>query len=360
MSKTLYIHIGHYKTGTTALQIFFDEETELLTEAGVEYPRVRFYYSKHSDFAFSILRAAGVEKMMYDYTNPTPPQEMWDELYAHIRESTFDTTLISSEEFIRLGQFDRSREILKQMLARKPDDLEIKVVAYLRSPGAHLRSWYNQLIKMNHPVPDLNAAVMGEIEEIHYDYRHALEPWVEALGAENVIVRPYRHDRKNPAALHQDFMKIFGVDLPARRVRHTTDPNPRLDDRVIELVRMMQNSKFPRPTINAILSQADLYFAQQDEQVVRKPDQMAAARAAAAEGLDWLAELPGGAPHAEHFRRNLPQPVDPAEVELYTMIGFVFSELILLRQRINRMNPEDMTERVSRLEKQLTEISAKI
>lgn len=360
MSKTLFIHIGHYKTGTTSLQIFFDEESELLAEAGIEYSRIRFYFSKHSDFAFSILRAAGVEKMLYDYDDPTPPQKMWDNLYAHAMQSPLPYTLISSEELIRLSQFEGTRDILKQMLARRPEGLEIKVIVYLRSPGAHLRSWYNQLIKMGYPVPDLNSAMMGEIEDIHYNYRHALEPWVEALGVENVIIRPYRYNRKNPAALHQDFMQIFGFDLPARRVRKIEDPNPRLDDRVIELVRVMQNAQIPRPTIDAILKQADLYFAQQDARIKRRSDGMAEARKAANAGLDWLAGLPDGAAHAERFRRNLPKPEDQAVVDLHTMLGFVFTEVLQLRQRLNRLDQDDVIERIGQIERQLAEIGAKV
>lgn len=360
MTKTLYIHIGHYKTGTTALQRFFEEEPEILAEAGIEYSGIRIYYSKHSDLAFSILRAAGIEKMMFDYDDETPPQQMWDNLFAHVLKSPQPNTLISSEELIRLSEYDSTREILKEMLARRPEEIEVKVIVYLRAPGAHLRSWYNQLIKMDYPVADLNAAVMGDIEKVHYDYRHALEPWAEAVGPENMILRPYRYDRKNPAALHQDFMKIFGLDLPARRVRITEDPNPRLDDRVIEIVRMMQNANLPRPSIESIRKQADLYLAQQDQRVFRRSDRMATARAAAAAGLDWVAGLPGGAAHAEHFRRNLPQPMDSTDVDLYTMLGFVFSELIQLRQRINKMDPEDMTERVGALERQIAEIKAKL
>ena len=87
---------------------------------------------------------------------------------------------------------------------------------------------------------------------------------------------------------------------------------------------------------------------------------MATARAAATAGLDWIAELPGGQAHAEHFRRNLPQPMDQATVDSYTMLGFVFSELIQLRQRVNKMDPEEITDRVAELEKQITEIKAKL
>ena len=61
MPKTLFLHIGHYKTGTTALQIFLERNAKLLAASGFEYPNFWTHNSKHSAFAFSILRAAGVE-----------------------------------------------------------------------------------------------------------------------------------------------------------------------------------------------------------------------------------------------------------------------------------------------------------
>jgi len=238
MSKTLIIHIGHYKTGTTALQIFFNHQQKFMADSGIEYPDVWMHHAKHSAYAFSILRAAGVSKIMYDYSDPTPPQSMWDDLYARIKESPRDTVLISSEEFMRIGQFPKAQEILGEILARRPEGLKVKVIAYLREPSAHLQSWYNQLIKMNFQVAALDMAVNGDIESIHYDYQRALSAWVNILGGENVIIRPYLKDPANPAALHQDFMAALGVDLPDGLLKIKKDPNPRMEpienlDRVI-------------------------------------------------------------------------------------------------------------------------------
>ena len=351
MSKTLYIHIGHYKTGTTALQVFFEEASAYLARQGIEYPRLRYDRSKHSELAFAILLAAGVEKLMYKYRKPVAPGVMWDELYEHVMKSEFPKTLISSEEMIRLGQFDRSREILADMLARRPEGLEIKAIVYLRPPAAHLRSWHNQLIKINqYPVPDFNTALAGDIEEIHFDYRRALEPWIEALGSENVIIRPYRYDPDNRAALHQDFMKLLGVDLPARAVRQVFDANPRIDDRVIDLIRQMQVAEFPQPTINAILRQAEIYLAAQDAVAPREQGNIKQMRESTLEGLDWLAQQEGAADMAERFREDLPVAQARNRIDLGTMVGFVFFELINLRQRINRLDPEDMRIRLDRLE----------
>lgn len=351
MSKTLIIHIGHYKTGTTALQIFFNKRTGFLARAGIQYPDVWMHHAKHSAFAFSILRTAGVGKIMYDYTDPTPPQEMWDHLYQHIEQSPHETVLISSEELMRMGQFPAATEILRQVLEQRPDGLTVKAIAYLREPGAHLQAWYNQLIKMNFQVADLAQAVNGDIEDIHFNYQRALSPWVDILGAENVIIRPYLKDPANPAALHQDFMGTLGVTLPDDLLNIQNDPNPRLDDRLIELMRLMRNMDIPRPRMSSLRTRALAYLEMQDRLVVRQGSGMARAAALAQSGLDWLAELPGNHVDIESFAHNLPEPVSQEKTDQTLLLGFVLSEVLQLRQNYNKFNLPDIMQRLETLER---------
>ena len=81
MQKTLYIHIGHYKTGTTALQVFASRHQAMLAEThGLDYPSVRIHNAKHSGYAFALYKAAGVETLMHGYSDPTPPEPIWAEL----------------------------------------------------------------------------------------------------------------------------------------------------------------------------------------------------------------------------------------------------------------------------------------
>ena len=353
MSKTLFLHIGHYKTGTTALQIFLERSTRLLKASKFEYPDIYKHHSKHSAFAFSILRAAGVEKIMFDYSNPTPPQAMWGTLFDHIRSSRLQNALISSEEFMRIGQFPKAADILQDILDNRPPDLNVKAIVYLRAPGSHVASWHNQLIKMNFPVADLNAALDGDIEDIHFDYRRALEPWMTILGRDNVIIRPYAHNLDTPTALHYDLCKSVGIKAAEGEIQVTKDPNPRFDDRVTELVRLMQNMKFPRATINAIRNQVVAYLAAQDAVRYGGNDGVSKARAQAKDALSWLSEIPDCPLPLDDFATSLPTAPDPETINAQLLVGFVYSELIQLRQRVNNYNVTELETRVAALEAKL-------
>jgi hypothetical protein len=358
MKKTLYIHIGHYKTGTTALQIFFGRNTEFLATHDIEYPRVHYHNAKHSAYAFAILRDAGVTKLMHGYNHPMPPDVMWTELFEHVRASPMSAVLISSEEFIRVGEFDQACEKLAEIAALAPD-LDIRIIAYLRAPAPHLRSWYNQLVKMGFHVPDFATAIQTEIETIHSDYARALTPWCEAFGAENVNIRQYRSDPDNPNFLLQDFMSVLGVTLDGDAPSLGRDPNPRLDDRVIDLVRLMQNMEFPPGSIDTIRQQALKYLEFQDRFAAAHARDREALHAAAQAGVDWLAEAPNCNIDPGSFSGRLPDP-DPQETTQSTLLlGFVFSELITLRQRVNTFRHAQMADKIKVLEARIDALEAR-
>lgn len=356
MQKTLLLHIGHYKTGTTALQIFFSQAGKFLKRHGIEYPDICTHNAKHSALAFAILRAAGVEKLMYDYRDPTPPAALWAPLYERAMSSPAATILISSEEFMRIGEFPKAQEILRAVIGQRPEGLDVKAIAYLRPPQAHLHSWFNQLVKMNFPMPDFETALGDEIERIHYDYRRAFAPWIDILGPDNVTVRPYVKDRARPDALHRDFLATLGVDLPEGEVKLETDPNPRLDDRVVDLVRLMQNIGYPRPTVNSVRTQAEKYL--QAEDALTPPrvraETLAAVRTATRAGLEWLGTQSSASVPVEDYAQALPEGPPAALREANLVTGFVLSELIQLRQRVNRMNLGEIEARLAALEAQLS------
>lgn len=364
MSRQLLIHIGHYKTGTTALQVFCERNQGRLRRAGLAYGQGLRRLSKHSAYAFSILRAAGVERLMHGYARPEPPAALWQDLYREVLEGPAPATLISSEEFIRVGEFPRAARILAELVAGRPAGVEIRAIVYLRAPGPHLWSWYNQLVKLGEPLPDFETALADPargFETIHYDYRRALAPWVETLGPGGVILRPYLKAPGDPGALPRDFLAALGIDLPGPPPRPEADPNPRLDDRMVELLRLARNAGLPGPAQGTIRSAAEAYLARQDAVAGDAPGEtpapgaaLAAARAAAVAGLDWLDGLPGGGLPGD-FARDLPAPRPGQAAETALMLGFLLQELVRLRQRVRQLESGDLDSRIAALERRLAE-----
>ena len=351
--KTLKIHIGHFKTGTTALQVFCSRHPDMLAAQGIEYPTtLRHHNAKHSAFAFALYRAAGVETLMHGYADPIAPEDMWRELFDHVRASKHPVTLISSEEFMRVGAHPEAERRLAGIIRDQAEGIRIQIIAYLRPPQSHLRSWFNQLVKMNQKVPDFNSA-LGEIEPVHYDYAAAIRPWSAIFGRENVMLRRYPDRFEHPGDLVEDFLTALGVTRPAHVPLPEGDPNPRLDDRIIDTLRLMQNLGLPRHMINTVRDQASVYVEMQDQYGAEGLPAVARARAAAAEGIAALPDLAEASFDLADLGQALPEPEEAERVVDRMMAGFVLSELLALRRRLNRMKLTELVERVDRLEGRL-------
>lgn len=353
MNKTLYLHIGHYKTGTTALQVFMEDNPKFLARNGLAYAKTRQHLSKHSILAFSLYKSAGVKSLMHGYNHPDTPEQIWAELFDEVRRSSARAVIASSEELIRLGNFPKAVQLLKQ-IAAKAGDIDIRVIAYLRPVDSHLRSWYNQLVKMGIKTPGFDDAVSRFIEPVHYDYGLALKPWVDIFGAEAVTLRPYRPSSRGDDSLYQDFLSLFGLTLPNHGVQlPLLDPNPRMDDRMVEMVRMMQNADIPRDVIKWTTIRTHEFYEKETAGVV--PADAASfrnVRQRALDGLDQLRDLPGSTLDLELLRASLPEAGGAAEGDGWLMAGLLLNELQFLRQRTIRENAE-ITERLRLLEKAL-------
>lgn len=335
MKKHLFIHVGHYKTGTTALQDFFVRNVTYLKIHGFEYPSVLLEYNKHSLLAFAMLREGGVEKLMHGYNNPVSSGEFWRELADHVRGSAFPNTLVSTEELIRIGELDDASDRLS-MVAGLLKEIDVKIIIYLRNPQSHLASWHNQLIKMGIPVSDLATAVCrGEIESIHTDFAKAVRPWVRCFGADNVILRDYDKARIGHTGIIQDFLGIIGVPFSDDLDIAESDPNPRLDDRASELVRLIQNAGIPPLMIKALVGRFAEYLAAQDIPSDRHPTSFQEVRNTIGASLESLKIHPNSNLDIEAFRARLPRLEAPDADHWQLTAGFLLNEILLLRRQMN-------------------------
>lgn len=341
MRKTLFIHIGHYKTGTTALQGFLGQNRKFLERNKLNYAPTRIHLSKHSCFAFSLYRAVGVKSLMHGYNKPDTPETVWAELFDHVRRCSQRQVIISSEELMRLGTYPRASALLKAIVATAPD-IDIRIIAYLRAPEEHVRSWYNQLVKMGIKVPDFNTALCSFIEPVHYDYAKALQPWIEIFGPEAVILRPYDATSRRDDSLYKDFLSIFGLDLPTRGIKlPQKDPNPRMDDRLVEMTRVMQNSGVPKDVVNWTGDRAKKYYEDERANVAPVGDHaFDAVRQQVLDGLQALEGLPHNGVDLALFRTRLPEAETPELVMAWRIAGLVLNELHFLRRRMAESDAE--------------------
>lgn len=318
---------------------------------GVDYCRIFENQGKHSSLAFSILHAAGTKSLMHGYALKTSPEEQWAELFDYVRKSKKRRVVISTEEFARIGVLPDATQRLKTLIALAPQGINIRVIAYLRPPQEHLTSWYNQLVKMKIKTPNFNAMVSRFVEPIHFDYSAMLRPWIEACGAQNVIVHPYPGFGEDGRALYRDFLTTIGLDeLKINKLLLPDEElNPRQRDDTLEVVRLMQNANFPRNM--TAWTEARIYKHLQDQREIIPDTQRSfdAVVDRCVAGLDVLKDLPNSTVSRQQMVAKLPVPRSRRYVENTELQGVLMNEIYALRRRMDSQLAE-LYQRVAALE----------
>lgn len=217
--KTLYFHIGSPKTGTTTIQSFCADHRDILEEKGLCYPIMPFVYehkSKRRNGLF--LTSKYVKDGVRDKERE---KEIFHRGLSIIEKKfdTFDRVLLSDEGaysmFFRRNLYKTNGKMLVRWA--KEQNIQLKIIIYLRSQVDYAMSWYNQLVK--HSVSETLSCLTWEeyiktykryVALDYYSYLHILS---NVFGKENIILRRFDRAFFKNGSLVDDFMDIFGIEV---------------------------------------------------------------------------------------------------------------------------------------------------
>lgn len=211
--KTLYLHIGTPKTGTTSVQFFCKKNRELLYQRGIAYPLfatdgiINDTRNGHFLVEQHLLPDGGVDKK----TELAIVKERMGELHKIFGE--VDSILLSDE-----GLWHKLCGVKKKRLERLKKDADrngyqIKIIVYLRRQDTFLSSWWNQSIKMNGRAHNQTWEDFLKEDYLHLDYYNELEAMAKVVGKENIIVRRFDKKSFEKRSLFEDFFEILGITL---------------------------------------------------------------------------------------------------------------------------------------------------
>lgn len=204
--KTLYLHIGTNKTGTTTIQRFMAMNRQNLAKQGVFYPQKGSTSGgNHSMFARDLQRQSDGKIVTAG---------VWEAFLASVDASPLDCTVVSGEVFWSfkggMPYFKRLREDLQQHFDR------IRIICYLRRQDDYLRSCYLQAVKSGRSsrnFQDYKQAIALEKKRRAYDYHESLALWAEAFGQESLCIRPFERAQLHPDGLITDFCQQCDIDM---------------------------------------------------------------------------------------------------------------------------------------------------
>ena len=148
--KKLFIHIGRAKTGSSALQRFLATNKESLSLYGFKYADTGFFYDTHHPLSWALhkkvyLRGDGkywLRASKYA-VQEKEPKEYWKVLRNEIEKSTYNSFIISSEEFGVVIDLHLTAQLLAEYLT----GLDVKFIVYFRRQDEFLQSLYNEAVK---------------------------------------------------------------------------------------------------------------------------------------------------------------------------------------------------------------------
>ncbi|TNF36709.1 MAG: hypothetical protein EP312_00455 [Gammaproteobacteria bacterium] len=179
--KTLYLHIGTNKTGTTAIQDYLLRHRESLQAHSILFPlsgctRMGNHSPLARDLQESLLQGR--------------PAYKWENLLKEIRASQASRIVLSGEMFYALNK-DGFRRLVSDLKACFSD---IYVLCYIRRQDDYLRACYTQGVKMGRigeSFSEYRAGIIQRKKLKAYRYARSLKKWAKAFGEDRVIVRPF-------------------------------------------------------------------------------------------------------------------------------------------------------------------------
>ncbi len=222
--KTVYIHIGTPKTGTTSIQGFFAKNREAWRDKNVYYPEcfARFggikaaNHIKLSSSCCNLKYSSNLAKTFDIYTHQEQ-QHFYDELKKAFLEELSKAgpnidTIVCSNEHLSVQMFEKDDLFkLKSLFSDICDN--IKIIVYLRKQDAVTVSSYIQKLKTGYCKP----LVLEKLPAKWKDYYKLIKFWELTFGKGNVLPRIFAKDKFYEANLVLDFI-------------HTCNLSERMDD----------------------------------------------------------------------------------------------------------------------------------
>lgn len=184
----LYLHIGHFKTGTTSIQSTFRENAALLARHGV------FYFAEHRNHH-------PIARTMHRASWKKSDQRITDEFVAKAKASELPTALVSSETLQRLErkEIENCLQILRTVARR------VSVVLYVRHPVALATSAAHQGVRMGRPLAEIERSPRA------LALKSLITDWREVAGPENLIVRPFARPMLRNGDVIDDLLEVIGA-----------------------------------------------------------------------------------------------------------------------------------------------------
>ena len=230
--KTVYIHIGSPKTGTSALQLFLLKNRERLELLGLDYPA-------HKTDKNMIASGNGVVLAMALKNGQIQEAAK----VAEQLKKCIGTLILSSEYFMRLD-----KKYVFQLSELFPG---AKIIVYVRRQADGLMAAYAQRVKRRNEPRSIEEYLSEGNQDLFS--LACLEYYASAFGRDNVIVRPYEKTQFIGDNIFSDFLCQLGHQLSGEFWLPETRINTSYPRQLLEFKRILNHFRLEGNPFNEAL-----------------------------------------------------------------------------------------------------------
>ncbi|SMX43683.1 hypothetical protein [Actibacterium lipolyticum] len=207
--KTIYLHMGLHKTGTTSIQNWLLSNSDALLKTDLAFYQGRYIPSNHIEFALSSLRDEldAPIKRRVDLDRERLFEETKAQLELFLSKTRASRLIISNETI----SFIRDKTEMKRLRSIFPPNAAIVPIIFLRSKEEWLASFKQQMFKMglkestdpksctyfgsdtwllqHETLVDLVRRTFGEVKTVQYDGA-SLRQLFSTIGADIDVEEP--------------------------------------------------------------------------------------------------------------------------------------------------------------------------
>lgn len=250
--KTIYLHIGCEKTGTTSIQHFLTSNRKELELQGIAYPHLGLNETAHFNLVASINswqnKSDGVD---YYPNKEVNVEQEWSQFKQFYHTTECKTIILSAEHFSsRLKETGIHR--LKSELCKIDENLSVKIVLYIRRQDWFIESSYSTAIKAGR-TNLFEDFFKANLELTHrYDFNELIARWSDAFSAENIIVVDY-DEVIATQKLIPHFCNIVNADVTKLTLLDKIE-NPAWSPAILEFVRLSNSPRIKQQLGNQRLA----------------------------------------------------------------------------------------------------------
>lgn len=244
--KTLYLHIGMPKTGTTSIQNFLCQNRSVLEKNGFCYPDFGNMFPKYAGAANGLfmVKCFAEEMQLAQDTQ----EQLFREGMKRVQQlfGQYDNIIISNERIFR-ATYERRSSLWQELKeAGEKHGFSVKIILFLRRQDLYLASHYNQKVKLNirwdgnvgtktwEEYLKLPSAVKHSL-----DYYGRLEQIRAVLGKDAVIVRRFEKQHFYGGSLYSDFLHVLGLEYTREYQLAQEEYNKNLPGNTVEIMRIL-------------------------------------------------------------------------------------------------------------------------